>query len=104
MPNNRECLVGFKVLEKCNREIYSKLVCHEIIRLGATAEVKISSQVPEFNSKQTSIRWKKSDKAEKSPTLRSSSIDLAVYKFFYPEFHFIYDANGCLDELVLSIY
>ena len=29
------------------------------IRLGATAEVKISSQVPEFNRKQTSIRWKK---------------------------------------------
>ena len=29
------------------------------IRLGATAEVKISSQVPEFNCKQTSIRWKK---------------------------------------------
>ena len=54
------------------------------IRLGATAEVKISSQVPEFNRKQTSIRWKKSDKAEKSPTLRSSSIDLEVYTFFYP--------------------
>ena len=98
MPNNRECLVGFKVLEKCNREIYSKLVCHEIIRLGATAEVKISSQVPEFNSKQTSIRWKKSDKAEKSPTLHSSSIDLyslTVCTFFYPEFHFPYDVNGC---------
>ena len=95
MPNNLECLVGFKVLEKCNREIYSKLVCHEIIRLGATAEVKISSPVPEFNRKQTSIRWKKSDKAEKSPTLRSSSIDLAVCTFFYPEFHFPYDANGC---------
>ena len=74
------------------------------IRLGATAEVKISSQVPEFNRKQTSIRGKKSDKAEKSPTLRSSSIDQAVYTFFYPEFHFPYDANGCWDELVLSIY
>ena len=65
MPNNLECLVGFKVLEKGNREIYSKLVCHEIIRLGATAEVKISSQVPEFNRKQTSIKWKKVTKLRK---------------------------------------
>ena len=39
------------------------------IRLGATAEVKISSQVPEFNRKQTSIRWKKSDKAEEKSYL-----------------------------------
>ena len=30
MPNNLECLVGFKVLEKGNRDIYNKLVCHGI--------------------------------------------------------------------------
>ena len=59
------------------------------IRLGATAEVKISSQVPEFNRKQTSIRGKKVTKLRKVLPYALLPLTKQYIHFSTPSFIFL---------------